>query len=92
MPVLVHRGDNFLRAQRRVYGAAAWYSELVADDWNAYVERAIELTADVEALDRLRARIRRRSMHHPIATRLGFTRILENAYRQMYAKWIDATA
>ena len=61
--------------------------ELVADDWDEYVERALELTADFEALDRLRSRIRPAFEASSYRDEAGFTRKVEDAYRQMFARW-----
>ena len=87
MPVLSHIGDNYYA---RSAACTLWplgIPELVVDDWQAYVDRALELTADFEALDRLRARIRPAFEASSYRDEAGFTRIVEDAYRQMFARW-----
>jgi hypothetical protein len=87
VPVLSHIGDNYYA---RSAACTLWplgIPELVVDDWQAYVDRALELTADFEALDRLRARIRPAFEASSYRDEAGFTRIVEDAYRQMFARW-----
>lgn len=91
VPVLVHRGDDFYARGAPCTVLPLGIPELVADDWNAYVERAIELTADHKALDRLRARVRPAFDASSYRDEAGFTRILENAFRQMYARWLKTS-
>ena len=92
VPVLAHLGDNFYARSGAYTVLALGIPELVADGWDAYVERAIELTADVEALDRLRSRVRPAYDASPYRDEAGFTRTLEDAFRQMYARWLETSA
>ncbi|MEO6339608.1 MAG: tetratricopeptide repeat protein [Caulobacteraceae bacterium] len=92
VPVLSNLGDNFYARSGAYTVLALGIPELVADGWDAYVERAIELTSDLEALDRLRARVRPAFDASPYRDEAGFTRILEDAFRQMYARWLEASA
>lgn len=92
VPVLAHRGDNFYARGAACTVLPLGIPELVADDWDAYVERALGLTADFEALDRLRSRVRPAFDASSYRDEQGFTRIVESAYRQMFALWLDATA
>lgn len=61
--------------------------ELVASDAQDFIERALALTEDVEALDALRARVRPGFDDGPIADGAGFTRRLEAAYAEMFDRW-----
>jgi predicted O-linked N-acetylglucosamine transferase (SPINDLY family) len=92
VPVLVHRGDNFYARGAPCTVLPLGIPELVADDWDAYIDRALELTADPEALDRLRSRVRPAFDASSYRDEAGFTRMLENAFRQMYARWLEASA
>lgn len=87
VPVLSQMGDNYYTRSGAHTVLALGIPELVADSWDQYVERALELTADVEALDRLRSRIRPAFEASSYRDEAGFTRILEDAFRQMFAKW-----
>jgi predicted O-linked N-acetylglucosamine transferase (SPINDLY family) len=65
--------------------------ELVAESWDDYVARALALTADVQALDALRARVRPGFDTSAYRDEAGFTRRLEGVFRQMFERWL-ATA
>lgn len=65
--------------------------ELVAETWDDYVERAVALTEDVQALNRLRARVRPAFEASSYRDEAGFTRKLEDAFRQMYARWLQTS-
>jgi predicted O-linked N-acetylglucosamine transferase (SPINDLY family) len=90
VPVLSNRGDNFYARSGPCTVAPLGIPQLVADGWDQYVERALELTADFEALDRLRARIRPAFEASSYRDEAGFTRIVEDAFRQMFARWAAA--
>lgn len=87
VPVLSQMGDNYYARSAACTVLPLGIPELVAENWDQYVERALELTADFEALDRLRARIRPAFEASSYRDEAGFTRIVEDAFRQMFAKW-----
>jgi predicted O-linked N-acetylglucosamine transferase (SPINDLY family) len=92
VPVLALRGDDFYARGAACTVLPLGIPELLADEWDAYIDRAIELTANFEALDRLRSRVRPAFDSSSYRDEAGFTRILENAFRQMYARWLEASA
>jgi predicted O-linked N-acetylglucosamine transferase (SPINDLY family) len=92
VPVLAHLGDNYYARGAPCTVLPLGIPELVANDWDDYVERALGLTADFEALDRLRSRVRPAFDASSYRDETGFTRILEDAFRQMYARWAAASA
>jgi protein O-GlcNAc transferase len=61
--------------------------ELVTATPEEFVERAIELTGDLDRLDRLRARVRPGFEASPICDEAGFTRNLETAFGEMFRRW-----
>lgn len=65
-------------------------SELIADGWDDYVGRALSLTADHEALNALRAKVRPGFDNSPYCDEVGFTRNLEATFRQMFDRWLAA--
>ncbi|WP_165187190.1 tetratricopeptide repeat protein [Caulobacter soli] len=91
VPVLSNRGDNYYARSGACTVLPLGIPELVADDWDQYVERALDLTADFEALDRLRSRIRPAFETSSYRDEAGFTRIVEDAFRQMFARWTAST-
>ncbi|MGA0601686.1 tetratricopeptide repeat protein [Caulobacter sp. KR2-114] len=88
VPVLSQLGDNYYARSAACTVLPLGIPELVADGWDQYVERALELTADFEALDRLRARIRPAFEASSYRDEAGFTRKVEDAFRQMFARWV----
>ncbi|MBU1378617.1 MAG: hypothetical protein KKE02_02455 [Alphaproteobacteria bacterium] len=87
-PVLVmadpdtHGGDY-----ARAIMVAADLTELVTDSPEAFVERALELTEDLHALDALRARVRPAFEAGRSCDEVGFTRRVEQAFGEMFARW-----
>ena len=90
-PVLVLKGDDFYARTPLPLLLPCGLGELVAENWDDYVEKALEMTADVEALDALRARIRPAFDSSPYRDEAGFTRRLEADYRRMFQRWLDRT-
>lgn len=92
VPVLVLKGDDFYARTPLPLLLPCGLGELVVEDWDAYVQKALDLTADVAALDALRSTIRPAFDNSPYRDEVGFTRHLENDYRRMFQRWIDKTA
>jgi predicted O-linked N-acetylglucosamine transferase (SPINDLY family) len=91
VPLLTLRGPDFYSRVGVLRLEPLGLSHLVADSWDDYVARALEVTADVAALDALRASMRSRYDGSALADEAGFTRGLEAAFRRMYAAY-EATA
>jgi protein O-GlcNAc transferase len=85
--VLTLRGADFY--SRIGVHALVAFPELVAESWDDYVARALALTADLEALARLRDRIRPEFEASAVCDVEGFTRRLESAFRRMFAAWAE---
>lgn len=92
VPVLTLKGDDFYARIGLPVVLPCGLDELVATGWDDYVARALALTSDLGALDALRARTRAGFDASPYGDEAGFTRNLEDAYRQMYARWLEASA
>jgi predicted O-linked N-acetylglucosamine transferase (SPINDLY family) len=92
VPVLVLKGDDFYSRTPLPLLLPCGLDDLVTDSWEAYVAKALELTADIEALDRLRATVRPAFDNSPYRDEVGFTRKLEGQYRRMFQIWLDRTA
>lgn len=63
------------------------HPEWVARTEEEYVEKVIALVADLPALAHLRATLRSRMQASILMDEVGFTRNVELAYRQMFARW-----
>ena len=87
VPVLSNMGDNYYARSGACTVLPLGIPELVADDWDDYVQRALDLTADFEALDQLRSRIRPAFEASSYRDEAGFARIVEDAFRQIFARW-----
>ncbi|MBS0362491.1 MAG: hypothetical protein JSR98_14025 [Proteobacteria bacterium] len=90
IPVLTQRGEDFYARIGPLIVLPCGLPELVADGWDDYVARAHALTADFEALDALRARVRPGYEASAYRDEAGFTRKLESVYREMFANWMAA--
>jgi len=88
VPVLTKLGEDFYANIGVPVVLPCGLPELVAQDWDDYVQRALALTADHRALDALRARVRPGFEASPYRDEAGFTRNLEEVFRQMHARWL----
>jgi predicted O-linked N-acetylglucosamine transferase (SPINDLY family) len=66
---------------------AAGLPELITNDPEDYVQRAVALAHDLVALDALRARVRPGFDNGPCCDEAGFTRRVEKAYAEMFDLW-----
>jgi predicted O-linked N-acetylglucosamine transferase (SPINDLY family) len=64
--------------------------ELIAQNEDDYVERAVALAQDLPRLTELRATLRQRMTQSPLCDAPAFTRNLEAAYREMWRGWCTA--
>jgi predicted O-linked N-acetylglucosamine transferase (SPINDLY family) len=91
-PVLVLKGEDFYARSALPLLLPCGLGELVAESWDDYVEKALALTDDLSALDRLRAKVRPGFDASPYRDEIGFTRRLEADYRKMFQRWLERTA
>jgi predicted O-linked N-acetylglucosamine transferase (SPINDLY family) len=91
VPMLTQWGDDFYSRIGVPVVLPCGLPELIADGWDDYVARALELTADHQALDVLRSKVRPGFDASPYRDEVGFTRNLEDVYRQMFARWLDGS-
>jgi protein O-GlcNAc transferase len=88
VPVLTQQGEDFYGRIGVPVVAPCGLPELIAEGWEDYVDRALKLTADFEALNALRAKTRAGFDASPYRDEVGFTRHLEEVFRQMFARWL----
>jgi len=91
VPVLTQWGYDFFSRIGVPVVLPCGLPELIADDWDDYVQRALDLTADAGALDALRRKTRAGFESSPYRDEVGFTRNLEDVFRKMYARWLAAS-
>lgn len=91
VPLLTLRGPDFYSRIGTLRLEPLSLHQLVAESWEDYVARALALTEDLAALDALRAQVQPRFEASPLRDEAGFTAILEDAFRQMFARWKAAS-
>ncbi len=87
VPVIALRGDRHSARVGASILTNAGLAGLVAGSIDEYVSLAVRLASDAERLRELRRTIRDRVAASPLRDAPGFTRTLENAYRDMWARW-----
>lgn len=89
VPVISLRGDRHAGRVGASILEHAGLAELVAETGDAYQALAIELARDPARLASLRHGLRERMSQSALMDLTGFTRTLEDAYRQMWIKWCN---
>jgi protein O-GlcNAc transferase len=87
IPVITLYGDRFVA---RVGASLLTYTglpELVAKNPDDYVRRAVELAIDRDRLAKLRRELRSHVAETPVFDYPTFTKGLEDAYFEMFARW-----
>jgi|GEM_PF-272320 len=82
-PPMGRFGDSILSA----VGLNDW----VVDTKDAYIERAVIAARDLGDLSALRLNLRKRLIASPLMDGKGFTRALEQRYREAWQTWCDGT-
>jgi predicted O-linked N-acetylglucosamine transferase (SPINDLY family) len=84
VPLVTLRGNTFAGRVGESQLRALGLEHLVAEDVDAYVEKAIALARDRDALRSLRTGLRRRRKTRPLFDTARFARDLERMYREMW--------
>lgn len=87
VPVLALAGDSLMARQGESMLRTLDLGDWVADGESDYVERALRLTADLDALQALRAGLRQRLEASPLMDAPRFARDLEQAFRGIWQDW-----
>lgn len=87
VPVLTLAGPDFYSRIGILCVRAAGLGDLVADSWDDYVARALRLSQDVAALDRLRAGVRAGLEAGALCDEAGFVSRLEATFRELFERW-----
>jgi predicted O-linked N-acetylglucosamine transferase (SPINDLY family) len=91
VPVVMLEGNTYASRFGSSALANVGLEELIARTCEQYVELAVELAGDLDRLARLRGELRARMVASPLLDFEGFTRHVEQAYRQMWRTWCAAT-
>ncbi len=88
VPVLTLRGNRFAGRAAASVLTQVGLSELIAATPEQYVALAVDSACHPERLTSYRARLREQVRQSPLCDGPGFTRGLEEAYRDMWHRWL----
>jgi protein O-GlcNAc transferase len=92
VPVLTLVGETVVGRAGLCQATLLGLPQLIAHSEQEYVERAVELTTNLEALAKLRAGLRHRLEQSPLMDGPRFAKNMEAAYRQVWQRWCRARA
>ncbi len=92
VPVITLNGDNFYTQLGVSAMMALGLPELVASDWDDYIDKAVAYANDIAGLAALRERVKPAFDASPFRDEAGFARRMEAAYAEMFAAWAAGAA
>ncbi|WP_459618360.1 O-linked N-acetylglucosamine transferase family protein [Bordetella sp. 2513F-2] len=92
VPVITLPGPTFAGRHSATHLVNAGMPELVADDWNQYRARAVELASDLQSLATIRAHLRDILLASPVCDSARFGRNLANALRAIWQRYCEGKA
>lgn len=87
VPVLTVSGERTASRYATAVLSCMGLEDLVAGDADQMAAVAARLAGDRDGLRALRASLRDRMLSSPLGDAAGFTRAMEDAYRDMWAQW-----
>jgi predicted O-linked N-acetylglucosamine transferase (SPINDLY family) len=87
VPVVMLEGNSYASRFGGSVLANVGLEKLITRSVEDYIDRAVELASDLDGLSRLRSELRATMAASPLLDFKGFTRNLEQAYRQMWIDW-----
>jgi len=87
VPVVMLAGRNYVSRFGGSVLRNVGLNSLIAETRQQYVDIAVQLASDVPALARLRSELRSRMAQSRLLDFQGFTRDVEQAYREMWRAW-----
>lgn len=87
VPVITRRGDRFLSHIGESIAHNAKLSDLIADNDEEYVAKAVSYASDINKLAILRTYLRQQVLASPLFNASQFARNLENALWEMWEMW-----
>ncbi len=84
VPVVTLVGERQVSRQGLSILSVLRLTDLIADTPEAYVDRAVKLARDIQALQQLRGGMRAKMQTSPLMDGVSFTRDLEARYREMW--------
>ena len=90
VPIVMLEGQTYASRFGGSVLAHVGLTRWIADSVEHYVDWAVELASDLDALAQLRSELRGRMRDSALMGYPGFTRDVEQAYRQMWFTWCDS--
>ena len=87
VPVVTLRGDRYVGHMGETILKHLDFGELVTESEEAYIAKAVALSADLPALAEMRNHLRMKLLNSKLCDGPGFTRSLEVVYRNIWADW-----
>ncbi|HEY5719794.1 MAG TPA: hypothetical protein VIW02_05385, partial [Gammaproteobacteria bacterium] len=92
VPVIARRGDRHAARVGASILTHAGLPELIAEDADDYVAKAVALAADAARLRGYHAGLRDRLLGSTLCDADGFARQVEEAYREMWRRHVDSSS
>lgn len=92
VPVLTVRGDRYVSNLGAAVMAKAGLPDFVADDASGFINKGVELAADLEWLASVRAGFRERLQARPQFDPAFVTRCIEGGFRKAWHAWVSTHA
>jgi predicted O-linked N-acetylglucosamine transferase (SPINDLY family) len=92
VPVVTLRGDHFVSRVGDSLMTNAGLVEYIAATEDEYIAKALGLASDLPRLAELRGRLRAQLLASPLCDGRGYTRDMENVYREIWTTWCRAQA
>ncbi len=90
VPFVTLAGRHFVSRMGVTILSNAGLPELIADNIDDYIAKAVDLAQDRERLRKLREGLRERFAASPVMDQEKFARNMEDAFRQMWKNWVSA--
>jgi protein O-GlcNAc transferase len=90
VPVIVMRGDRHASRVGASLLNQVGLEELIGEDVNEYIEKAVSLAKDRPRLKKLRQGMRTRMEQSPLCDGKGFAGQIATAFDQMWQTWLDS--
>ena len=87
VPVITLQGDRHASRVGASILKTVGQGEMIADSVDDYVDAAVKLAENTDALTSLRRDLRPAMAASPLWDAAGFTRDVESAYRDMWRRW-----
>lgn len=87
VPFITLAGRHFVSRMGVTILTNVGLQELIAQNINEYIQKAVDLARDHDRLRAIRHNLRERVLSSPLMDQETFTRNMENSYREMWRKW-----